>query len=276
MATATMKLIEEDVEGGGKEMDMDGIENDFAYNNNVHNANINIRLGFLRKVYGLLSIQLLITVVIAATFMTFEPLKVFIQENSWTLLLSFVTTMGTLIALYIKRRDHPVNLILLTIFTLAKAYTIGIIVSMYDVATVLEALFITLTVMIGLTIYTFQSKRDLSISSSGYIFHLILHQYCAYYNYEYFILMFNIYRLIIGLWILLLGGFMQIFIQSTIFELLLCIAGAALMSMFIVFDTRLIMHTLSPEEYILATINIYLDVINLFLYVLRILAASKQ
>lgn len=244
-----MKLLEEDVEAGGKEINVDGIENDFAYNNNVHNASVNIRLGFLRKVYGLLSIQLLITVVIAATFMTVEPLKAFVQENSWTLLLSFVTTMGSLIALYVKRRDHPVNLILLSLFTVTEAYTIGIIVSMYDVATVLEALFITLTVMIGLTIYTFQSKRDLSMSTSG---------------------------LIIGLWILLLGGFMQIFIQSTMFELALCIAGAILMSMFIVFDTRLIMHTLSPEEYILATINIYLDVINLFLYVLRILAASKQ
>lgn len=36
------------------------------------------------------------------------------------------------------------------------------------------------------------------------------------------------------------------------------------------------MHTLSPEEYILATIDIYLDVINLFLYILRILAISKN
>lgn len=244
------KLIEEDVETGGKEeTDTDEIKNDFAYNNNVQNASLNIRLGFLRKVYGLLSIQLLLTVVIAGTFMAVEPLKFFVQQNAWTFLLSFVITMGTLVALFIKRRDHPVNLILLTLFTLAESYTIGIIVSMYDVATVLEALFITLTVMIGLTVFTFQSKRDLSISSSG---------------------------LFIGLWILLLGGFMQIFIQSTKLEFALCIAGAVIMSIFIVYDTRLLMHTLSPEEYILATINIYLDVINLFLYILRILAISKN
>lgn len=120
---------------------------------------------------------------------------------------------------------------------------------MYDIVTVVEALFITLTVMIGLTVYTFQSKRDLSISSSG---------------------------LFIGLWILLLGGLIQIFLQSTLIELILSIGGAALMSMFVIFDTRLIMHTLSPEEYILATINLYLDIINLFLYILRIFAVSKQ
>lgn len=40
------KLIEEDVESGGKEeTDTDEIKNDFAYNNNVQNASINIRLG---------------------------------------------------------------------------------------------------------------------------------------------------------------------------------------------------------------------------------------
>lgn len=45
MSSATMKLLEEDVEAGGKEINVDGIENDFAYNNNVHNASVNIRLG---------------------------------------------------------------------------------------------------------------------------------------------------------------------------------------------------------------------------------------
>lgn len=83
-------------------------------------------------------------------------------------------------------------------------------------------------------------------------------------------------RLFIGLWCLLLGGMMQIFLQNTTMELVISIGGALLFCLFIVFDTQLIMHTLSPEEYILATINIYLDIINLFLHILRALAASKQ
>lgn len=244
-----MKLIEEDVESGGKEHNIGGIENDFAYNNSVHNADINIRLGFLRKVYGLLSIQLLMTVMIATIFMAFQPLKIFVQENSWTLILSFIMTMGTLVALFIKRREHPLNLMLLTFFTLAEAYTVGILVSMFDVITVVQALFLTLTVMVGLTVYTFQSKQELSLLLSG---------------------------LFVGLWILLLGGLMQIFIQSTALGLLLCIAGAILMCMFIIYDTHMIMYILSPEEYVLATINIYLDIINLFIYILRILAISKE
>ena len=37
-----------------------------------------------------------------------------------------------------------------------------------------------------------------------------------------------------------------------------------------VFCFQMMMHRLSPEEYILATINLYLDIINLFLELLRI------
>lgn len=69
---------------------------------------------------------------------------------------------------------------------------------------------------------------------------------------------------------------MQIFIQSSTLELMISIGGALLFCMFIIFDTQMMMNTLSPEEYILATINIYLDIINLFLYILRALAAMKQ
>lgn len=60
-----------DVEKGGEEYFSD-IENDFAYRNNVLQAPRNIRLGFIRKVYGLLATQILITLSIVAFFM-FTP-----------------------------------------------------------------------------------------------------------------------------------------------------------------------------------------------------------
>jgi len=50
-----------------------------------------------------------------------------------------------------------------------QAYTVGVIVSMYDTTVVLEALFITLTVLLGLTAYTFQTKRDFSFLGFGYV-----------------------------------------------------------------------------------------------------------
>ncbi|XP_011882383.1 PREDICTED: protein lifeguard 4-like [Vollenhovia emeryi] len=249
MATAPLILVEEDVERGGKEQSEHEIQDDFAYRNNVHNADIKIRMGFLRKVYGILSVQILMTVALASVFVISSTVKLYVQNNVWTMGLAFFLTMGILIALMIKRKDHPANLILLGSFTLVQAYTVGVVVSMYDTTVVLEALFITLTILITLTAYTFQTKRDFSFLGFG---------------------------LFIGLWCLILGGVMQIFIQSTTMEWVISVGGALLFCLFIIFDTQVIMHTLSPEEYILATINIYLDIINLFLHILRALAISRQ
>lgn len=51
MATVPLMLIEEDVERGGKEQSEPEIQSDFAYRNNVHNADINIRMGNCMQCY---------------------------------------------------------------------------------------------------------------------------------------------------------------------------------------------------------------------------------
>lgn len=86
-----------------------------------------------------------------------------------------------------------------------------------------------------------------------------------------YIIYFFLFSLFAGLSVLILGGILQLFIQSSAFEVALSLVGAILFSLFLIFDTQMMMTTLSPEEYILATINLYLDIINLFLYILRIL-----
>ncbi len=69
---------------------------------------------------------------------------------------------------------------------------------------------------------------------------------------------------------------LQLFFWSQTLEFVLSIGGALLFCGFIIFDTHIIMHKLSPEEYILASINLYLDFINLFIYILRILQAARK
>jgi len=58
-------------------------------------------------------------------------------------------------------------------------------------------------------------------------------------------------------------------------DLGIAIAGAVLFSLFIIYDTHMVMHKVSAEEYIHASINLYLDIINLFLHILRILGDRK-
>ena len=52
--------------------------------------------------------------------------------------------------------------------------------------------------------------------------------------------------------------------------------GAALFSLFIIYDTHMLMRRLSAEEYIFAAINLYLDILNLFLHILRILGNDRK
>lgn len=57
---------------------------------------------------------------------------------------------------------------------------------------------------------------------------------------------------------------------------LIAVGGAILFSLFIVFDTHMMMHKLSPEEYMLAAINLYLDILNLFLHILKLLGERNN
>ncbi|KAJ8961290.1 hypothetical protein NQ318_008975 [Aromia moschata] len=246
MSQSVPLILEEDIEQGGKEYDM---TEDFAYRNNVAQATKAIRLAFIRKVYGLLTMQILLTIIIASICMFTPPIKSFVHTNDWMMLVTFLGSMVLLIALHVKRRESPTNLILLAAFTIVQAYTIGVIVTFYSQAVVLQALLLTLVVLGGLTLYTFQTKHDFSAMHSA---------------------------LFAGLCVLLIGGVMQVFLQSTVFEIAVSFGGALIFSLFIIFDTQLIMKTLSPEEYILATINLYMDIVNLFLYILRILQALNR
>ncbi|OWR43037.1 Transmembrane BAX inhibitor motif-containing protein 4 [Danaus plexippus plexippus] len=245
MAGIPLMYAQEDCELGGK----DNIEDDFAYRNNVLNADKEIRLGFIRKVYGLLTVQLLATVAIAGVFLLVKPVQLFIHQNDWMVLVSFIMSMGILLALIVKRRDYPANLYLLAAFTVVQAYTIGVVVSYCDTLVVLQALAITFTVVFSLTLFTLNTKRDFSFVGYG---------------------------LVAALCVLIIGGIIQIFLQSSLFEIALSSVGAICFSLFLIFDTQQMMTVLSPEEYILATINLYMDILNLFLYILRILSELNR
>ena len=58
-------------------------------------------------------------------------------------------------------------------------------------------------------------------------------------------------------------------------EMGISVCGAGLFSVFIIVDTQMIMRKLSSDEYVLGAINLYLDILNLFLYILRILGERK-
>ncbi|CAB0010660.1 unnamed protein product [Nesidiocoris tenuis] len=284
---STTPLMQDDAEFGGKHDDR--IEDDFFFRNNVHGASVQIRLGFLRKVYSLLFVQLLVTTIIGFTLINVPAAKGFVQAKlvflyrqlfdidgevgtigivavltkwryeisplrrryavTWMITIGFLSNIVVLIALHFKRKETPTNFVLLAIFTVVQAYTVGVLVSFYDGYVVLQAFLLTVLVMGGLTAYTFQTKRD--FSNMG-------------------VLLFT------ALIVLIFGGLIQLFVQSSALEFGISIFGAFIFALFIVYDTQNLMLRVSPEEYILATIELYLDIINLFLYILRALEAARR
>ncbi len=167
MATSTTSVpLMADVEGQDERL-QDAMEKDFAYNNNVAGAAKHIRMGFLRKVYGLLSLQLGLTTLIAGVCLFTPAVKEAIHANPWLIMVAFILSLGLLVALHVKRRETPTNFILLAAFTVVEAYTVGVIVSFYSVSVVVQAFFLTAAVVVGLTAFTMQSKRDFSHWGTG-------------------------------------------------------------------------------------------------------------
>lgn len=225
------------------------IVDDFMYGSNVASSSVYIRMGFLRKVYGILTAQLLFTTLVGIVFVSFDSVRVFVQQSSWLILIPAIGSFVLIFALAVKSRETPTNYILLALFTVCEAILVGVCVTFYEVHSVLEAFALTCAVTIALTTYTLQSKRDFSAWGAG---------------------LFSV------LWVLIIAGFLQFFFQSEMFDKAIAIGGAVLFSCFIVFDTHMIMHKVSPEDYIHASINLYLDIINLFLHILRAVGEARK
>ncbi|KAL5009899.1 hypothetical protein ScPMuIL_012204 [Solemya velum] len=216
-----------------------------------------IRLGFIRKVYGILLCQLLVTMAIMAIFIYVDEVKEYSVANPWMWYVCLVLTIIILIVLSCcpnVRRQFPTNMIFLSIFTLCEAFLLGTVASHYDQDAVLIAVGITAVVAFSLTIFAFQTKWDFTMFG-GLLFVLVI--------------------------VLLVFGLLCAIIQSRFMILMYAAIGALIFSAYLVFDTQLMMggkhkYALSPEEYIFAALNLYLDIINLFMFILTLVGASRD
>ena len=217
----------------------------------VFNLSQEIRAGFIRKVYGILSIQLLFTVASAAFFMFHEPTRLFVLQNEGLKLTAAFAPFGFLLALSCYKDRHPLNLGLLAGFTLCLTYTVGVVCAMYYQMhygqIVLQALVLTAAVFVSLTFYVMTTKKDFSFLGGALFSGLIILLVWSFMN--------SLFDFGLGA-----GG-------HTVFSLM----GALLFVGYILYDTSLLLHHFGPDDYIIATVTLYLDIINLFIYLLELL-----
>jgi len=215
------------------------------------------RKAFIGKVYTLLVIQIAITLVVSVLMMQLGGYNFYVwlyTDGYWTRTASLFGTLGVLVAMICNKSKFPLNLILLFSFTMLMSYVIGTVTTTYAAmglqVIVIEAFAITSLLFIGLTLFTMQSKIDFSFLG------LILP-----------ILTFT----------LIIWGFFSMFAFSSFaFRQVYALAGVVIFSLYVLYDTHAITTYLSYDDYVLGAVNLYLDFINLLLFVMSCLAGQRR
>ncbi|KAH7297934.1 hypothetical protein KP509_25G019600 [Ceratopteris richardii] len=211
-----------------------------------------LRWGLIRKVYGILGTQLLLTSIVAGIVVLCRPVSAFLLNSPVLVFFIAIAPFIVMVPMYFYRQKHPVNLLLLALFTIVLSLSVGFSCAFTSGEIVLEALILTAVVVLSLTAYTFWASRK------GYDFS------------------FMGPFLFTSLIILCVFGFVQIFfplgpLSSMIYGGL----GALLFCGYIIYDTSNLIKIYSYDEYLWASVVLYLDILNLFLMLMDMLKGNR-
>ena len=201
--------------------------------------------GLLGKIFGLLAFSLAFATVGGAVGAQIGP--------GWIMPLFFVE-LGLIFAVQRLREREGINLVLLYAFATVSGMTIGPIIAAYVAAglgtVVLEAAGITAAMTVGLSAYALTTKRDLS-GLQPYLFMALLG--------------------------LIVASLVNIFVGGTVMYTILSWGGAMLFSVLLIFDVNRARYAADTMgNAVVLTLGIYLDIVNLFLFVLRILQGGGR
>lgn len=221
-----------------------------------------IRNGFIVKVYSILSVQLIFTCLIGG-FISQQP-REWIMEHFYLRYLGFFLTLGLLLGSACCCRDalrrYPTNYFILGGVTLGISITTGFYASAFTTNSIIQALFATAAVVIGLTMYACTTKSDFT-GMGPYLFAALL----ALSAFGFVLMLFSMF-----------GGMPEG--MRTIYAG----CGVLLFSFYIVYDTQLIVGgdhkkcQFSIDDYCFAAINIYIDIIDLFMFLLELFGSRRD
>ncbi|OAY49759.1 protein LIFEGUARD 4 [Manihot esculenta] len=215
-----------------------------------------LRWAFIRKVYSILSIQLLATIVVASIVVFVHPVANFFVSSGAGLALYIVLIVLPFIVLcplYYYHQKHPVNFLLLGIFTVSLSFVVGLTCAFTSGKVILESVILTTVVVLSLTLYTFwAARRGHDFNFLGpFLFGAIL-----------VLMVFALIQILFPL------GKISVMIYGCLAAIIFC--G------YIIYDTDNLIKRHSYDEYIWAAVSLYLDVINLFLALLTVFRAAEN
>lgn len=150
-------------------------------------------------------------------------------------------------------RQVPTNYILLAIFTVCQSFYFAVVTTMYTSSSVIMAAGMTAGMTLALTAYAFTTKRDFTVCGSLF--------FC----------------LTVGLIMLMLCSVFMTFAEwwhPLVSSLLVVFYG-----LYLIYDTQLIAgggtYGLTTDDYIIGALLIYVDIMMLFLELLRLLGENR-
>ncbi|SVA24984.1 uncharacterized protein METZ01_LOCUS77838 [marine metagenome] len=198
------------------------------------------RLVFIKKVYSLLAMSMGTAAV--GAYLGSGPLLLLVAPN---MMLFFILQIALIFFASFAARKPGLNMVALFSFTTVSGLTLGPLLYQVGPSIAAEAFALTAITFAGLSMYVVYSKKDFSFMS-GF--------------------------LMTGLIVLVVGGLLNMFfIQSGMMHFVMSGASVLLFSGFILYDTSNILRYYGTDEYVSATLALYLDVLNLFIALLSIL-----
>jgi len=218
-----------------------------------------IRIGFIRKVFGIVTIQLIFSFSFILLCQA-KSVKNFIAHNEGlSVIILSISTIAFIISVCLiscnreLARKVPTNYILLFCVTLAESIlSAGAAVS-FPPEIVITAIVLTIATSFGIICYTLKSKRDLS--------------YCG----------MTLFALISQL---LFFGILNLIFRSNFLHMVYTFLSTIMFGLYLVYDVQLISgkfgREYSIDDYIFAAMELYIDIIRLFLEILRLLSKFQK
>ncbi|KAF5782427.1 hypothetical protein HanRHA438_Chr11g0508361 [Helianthus annuus] len=215
-----------------------------------------LRWSFIRKIYSIVAVQLLLTAAVGAIVVTYHPIVTFLTTTNGGFacyILLIIAPFITLCPLSYYYQRHPVNYLLLGIFTISLAFAVGLTCAFTNGKVILEAVILTAVVVVSLTLFTFwAAKRGYDFNFLGpFLFGAVM--------------------------VLVVFSFIQVFFPLGETSVMIYGGLSALVFCgYIVYDTDNLIKRYTYDEYIWAAVALYLDIINLFISLLTILRAADN
>jgi FtsH-binding integral membrane protein len=209
------------------------------------------RATLVRRTYGLVFISVIVTALGVAFGFTQPALMQAVAQHP---IITMLAMFAPLVMAMQARRTFPRNIVLTLIFTFIEGIWIAPFLLMAERGSpgvVGQAGLLTLSTFGVLSLYAVISRRDFSAWGSFFI---------------------------IGLWVLIATSLINLFVGSALGSLWIAGGAVLVFSGLLVFDTWRIVRSgqYGPDDYVPAAVNIYLDLLNLFLAIITLLGGGRR